>query len=109
MSNNKKVEAHQSAQGQRIALEAIKKKLLGKKLSYHEIYHLMDEISRQKMSDILTTYFVAASFKEGFTDNELYFLTKAMVETGTTINFNCIVADKHSTGGLSGTRTTMII
>lgn len=106
---SKKIDSHQSTQGQQIALEAIKKKLLGKKLSYHEIYHLMDEISRQKMSDVLTTYFVAASFKEGFTDKELYFLTKAMVETGTTIKFDGIVADKHSTGGLSGTRTTMII
>ncbi len=96
-------------QGRYIALEAIKKKLLGKKLTYHEIFHIMDEIAHKRLSDVLTTYFVAASFKEGFSDEELFFLTKAMVDTGTKIHFKGIIADKHSTGGLSGTRTTMII
>ncbi len=93
----------------RIAMEAIKKKLLGKKLNYKEIYSLMDEISKKKISNVLTTYFVAASFKEGFSDDELYYLTKAMVDTGKKIEFDGIVADKHSTGGVAGTRTTMIV
>jgi len=92
-----------------IALEAIKKKLLGKKLTYKEVYNLMDEISKNKMSDVLTTYFVASSFKEGFSNDELYYLTKSMVETGKKIHFSGIVADKHSTGGVAGTRTTMIV
>lgn len=91
------------------AVQAIQKKLLGKKLTYQEIYTLMDEISHERLSDVLTTYFVAASFKEGFEINELYHLTKAMVETGTKLKFDGIVADKHSTGGVAGTRTTMII
>ena len=90
-------------------VKTIQKKLLGKKLTYQEIYTLMDEISHRRVSDILTTYFVAASFKEGFTIDELYHLTKAMVETGTKLHFKGIVADKHSTGGVAGTRTTMII
>lgn len=93
----------------RIALEAIRKKLLGKKLTYKEVFHLMDDIASRRMSDVLTTYFVAASFKEGFSDEELYHLTKAMVETGTKLHFSGIVADKHSTGGVAGTRTTMIV
>lgn len=91
------------------AVKSIQKKLLGKKLTYKEIYNLMDEIGHQKLSDILTTYFVAASFKEGFSEEELYHFTKAMVETGTQLKFDGIVADKHSTGGVAGTRTTMII
>lgn len=90
-------------------VKTIQKKLLGKKLTYQEIYTLMDEISHKRVSDILTTYFVAASFKEGFTIDELYHLTKAMVETGTKLHFKGMVADKHSTGGVAGTRTTMII
>ncbi len=91
------------------AIEAIQKKLLGKKLSYKEIYMLIDEIAHKRLSDVLTTYFVASSFKEGFSNDELYYLTKAMVETGNKLQFSGIVADKHSTGGVSGTRTTMII
>ena len=90
-------------------INTIQKKLLGKELSYKEIYNLMDKISKDKLGDILTTYFIAASFKEGFSSEELYYFTKAMVETGTKIHFDGIVADKHSTGGLAGTRTTLIV
>lgn len=94
---------------QQIAIEAIKKKLVGKSLSYHEIFSIMDEIANKKLGPVLTTYFAAAGFKEGFNDEELYFLTKAMVATGPKLHFKGIVADKHSTGGVAGTRTTMIV
>jgi AMP phosphorylase len=90
-------------------VKIIQKKLLGKKLSYREIFSLMDEIAHERLSDILTTYFVAASFKEGFDPQELYYFTKAMVETGNRLHFKGIVADKHSTGGVSGTRATMVV
>ncbi len=92
-----------------LAIKAIQKKLLGKKLSYREIYAIMDEIAHEKLSDILTTYFVASSFREGYSPIELFHFTKAMVETGNKLKFKGIVADKHSVGGIAGTRTTMII
>lgn len=91
------------------AVRTIQRKLVGKKLSYKEIYVLMDEIAHHRLSTVLTTYFVASSFKDGFSPEELYYFTKAMVETGTKLVFEGIVADKHSTGGLAGTRTSMII
>lgn len=91
------------------AVKTIQKKLLGKSVAYKEVYNLMDEISHGRLDPVLTTYFVASSFKEGFSAEELYHFTKAMVETGTKLKFEGIVADKHSTGGLAGTRTTMII
>lgn len=92
-----------------LAIDAIKKKLIGKNLSYKEIFTIMDEIANRRLGPILTTYFAAAGFKEGFNDNELYYLTKAMVATGPKLHFRGIVADKHSTGGVAGTRTSMII
>jgi AMP phosphorylase len=91
------------------AVKVIQKKLLGKELTYKEVFSVMDEIAHERLGDILTTYFVAAGFREGFSAEELYFLTKAMVDTGTKLHFEGIVADKHSTGGLPGTRTTMIV
>src|SRR3989338_5925216 len=92
-----------------MAIGAIQKKLLVKKLSYREIFAIMDEIAHEKLSDVLTTYFVASSFKEGYTPQELFFFNKDMVETGNKLKFKGIVADKHSVGGIAGTRTTMII
>ena len=92
-----------------LALAAIRKKLLGKKLSYKEIFAIMDEISSEKLGNVLTTYFAASGYSNGFSNEELYFLTKAMVETGEKLHFRGIVADKHSIGGVPGTRTTFIV
>jgi putative thymidine phosphorylase len=91
------------------AINAIRKKLVGKNLNYREIYCIMDEISKQRLDPVLTTYFAASGYSEGFTNQELYFLTKAMVETGEKLHFDGIVADKHSIGGVPGTRTTLIV
>ncbi|MBI2431055.1 MAG: thymidine phosphorylase [Candidatus Levybacteria bacterium] len=92
-----------------IAIDAIRKKLVGKKLTYQEIYAIMDEIARNRLGDILTTYFAASGYAKGFTNDEIYFLTKAMVETGQKLKFRGLVADKHSIGGMPGTRTTLIV
>ncbi len=92
-----------------LALNAVRRKLLGKHLTYKEIYAVMDQISKEKFDDILTTYFAASGYSKGFTEDELYYLTKAMVETGEQLKFEGIVADKHSIGGVPGTRTTPIV
>lgn len=92
-----------------LAVNAIRKKLVGKRLNYKEIYAIMDQISKEKFGDVLTTYFAASGYSKGFTNDELYYLTKAMVETGEKLHFKGIVADKHSIGGVPGTRTTPIV
>lgn len=92
-----------------LALEAIQKKLVGKKLSYKEIFAVMDEVAHKRLGTVLTTYFAASGYSKGFTNEEIYYLTKAMIETGDTLHFKGIVADKHSVGGVPGTRTTMIV
>jgi len=91
-----------------LAIEAIKKKLLGKKITYNEAYAIMDEFTKG-LDDIFVAYFAASSFRNGFSTEELYYLVKAMVETGDKLDFKGIVADKHSIGGMPGTRTTPII
>lgn len=92
-----------------VALEAIRKKLVGKPLSYKEIYAVMDEIAHKRLGQVLTTYFAASGFSKGFSNEEIYFLTKAMIETGEKLHFSGIVADKHSVGGVPGTRTTLLV
>lgn len=94
---------------QQIALNAIRKKLVGKTLNYKEIFSIMDQIAKQRLGDVLTTYFAASGYSQGFTNQELYFLTKAMIETGEKLHFKGIVADKHSIGGVPGNRTTLIV
>lgn len=91
------------------AIGAIRKKLLGKTLSYKEIYAVMDEIASDRLGDILTAYFVAGGISKGFSNEEVCFLTRAMVATGETLHFSGIVADKHSIGGIPGGRTTLVV
>jgi len=69
----------------------------------------MNQISKEELGNVLTTYFAASGYSNGFTNKELFFLTKAMVETGEKLHFSGIVADKHSIGGVPGTRTTPIV
>jgi len=92
-----------------LAVETIRRKLVGKTLNYKEIFAVMDEIAHNRLGDILTTYFAASGYAKGFSNEELYYLTKAMVQTGEQLHFKGIVADKHSIGGVPGTRTTLII
>lgn len=91
------------------SIKAIKKKLLGSSLNYKEIKSVIKDISDGLLGDIETTYFVASSFRGNFSDKELYYLTKAMVETGEQMKFKGIVIDKHSVGGLPGNRVTPIL
>ncbi|MCD6470918.1 thymidine phosphorylase [bacterium] len=92
------------------SIEAIQKKLIGKKLSYKEIYQIVSDIANYRLNDAEIAFFIAAAFaKRGFSRKEIYYLTKAMAYTGHIFNFGKLVADKHSTGGLPGNRVTPII
>jgi len=92
------------------SLECIQKKLVGKRLSYPEAKSIIYDIVHYHLDDIQIAFFVASAFgKEVFSKQEIYYLTKAMAETGEMMHWQGIVADKHSIGGLPGNRTTPII
>ena len=91
------------------SLDAIQSKLLGKGLNYSEMYSIVSDIVSRKLNDVAVAFFVASSFFEKISTKELFYLTKAMAETGKKIKFPGIVADKHSVGGLCGNETTPII
>ncbi|MCB9802656.1 thymidine phosphorylase [Candidatus Nomurabacteria bacterium] len=91
------------------SVQAIKKRLLGKKLTYQEFYQIFADISSGVLTRTETTYFVASGFMREYSNEELYFMTKAMAETGETFKFPGMVVDKHSVGGLAGNRTTMVV
>ena len=91
------------------SVKHIRDKLLGKELNDTELYHITDDITHDRLTDIEKTYFVAASFTHGLSVREVIGLTKAMVQTGTTLKFPGITLDKHCIGGVPGNRTTMIV
>ncbi len=91
------------------SLDALKKGLTGKRLNQKEIFAIMKDISNNRFTDILTTYFSAMGFFFPSKDEDLYRMAKAMAETGEMLHFPGIVADKHCMGGVPGNETTMIM
>lgn len=91
------------------SLKHIRDKLYGKELTYKEMYHIIDDITHDRLSEVEKTYFVSAGFANGFTTNEIVNMTKAMVETGDKLKFKGVTLDKHCIGGVPGNRTTMIV
>mgnify|MGYP003394543422 CR=1 FL=1 len=87
----------------------IREKLFGKRLTYEELYHIVDDITNDRLTEVEKTYFVTACFTKGLNTQEIVDLTRAMVETGSKLKFPGVVLDKHCIGGIPGNRTTMIV
>lgn len=91
--------------------EIIAKKRDGKVLSDAEIGIFIDGVCDQSWADYQITALVMAMFTRGMTRKEQFAITKAMLESGTIMDFSDIdapKADKHSTGGV-GDKTSLII
>lgn len=109
ISNGEIIEFSLLGIGKPKSLEAIQKNMVGHDLSYEEMKSIVSDIVSRKLNDVLIAFFVSSSFLGQITPKELFYLTKAMVETGKRISFPGVVVDKHSIGGLCGNETTPII
>tara|TARA_Y100001934_G_scaffold35364_1_gene40275 strand:+ start:359 stop:1681 length:1323 start_codon:yes stop_codon:yes gene_type:complete len=91
-------------------VELIRRKRDGLPLTEVEIKQLIEMYQAGRLLDTQMTAFAMATAIRGMNDDETYFLTKAMLQSGTTLNWdaNTIVADKHSTGGV-GDKSSLLI
>lgn len=92
-----------------LALDALKKWLNGHKFSQQDIQLIMKDISTNRFADTLVTYFSALWFFRPSSDQEMYWMTKAMAESWEMLHFDGVVADKHCMGWVPGNETTMIM
>ncbi|MDP7260437.1 MAG: AMP phosphorylase [archaeon] len=91
------------------SLGAIKKKLDGGKLSPEEIASIVRDIVSKRITLVEMSAFVAGLQAVGMDLDEAEHLTKEMVASGKTINFEAETFDKHSLGGVPGDKTTLIV
>lgn len=97
------------------ALDAIRKKLSGKRLTEEELVTIMNDIGSKKLRDVEVAFFVSTFFNPGFNDNEIMWMAKGMAESGDILDFKYIkknkdlVVDKHSIGGTAGKGITPIL
>ncbi len=87
----------------------IRKKMRGEELSTEEIRSLIKDISNRNLSPVEMSAYVTAVYIKGMNIRETADLTRAMVETGETIDFDDPVFDFHSVGGCPGNKVTLLV
>ncbi len=88
-------------------LKIIEKKALGQELTKEEIFYVIDNLDKE-ISDIQLSSFLMAVKIKGFSEEELFNYTDALVKSGKVNELDELVVDKHSTGGI-GDKTTLIL
>ncbi|MCS7098596.1 MAG: thymidine phosphorylase, partial [Candidatus Methanomethyliaceae archaeon] len=92
-----------------LSVEYIKKKMKGQKLDKSEIIQIVRDVVSHSLSPLEIAAFLMAEEYVGMDMDEIENLTRAMVETGTIIDFEEPVVDKHSIGGVPGNKVTLLI
>jgi pyrimidine-nucleoside phosphorylase len=86
-----------------LAYEIVRKKLDGEANSEGEIRALVDGFVRGEIAPEQMAAWLAAVYVRGLSDEETWWLTKAMAESGRMLDLSAIdgiKVDKHSTGGV---------
>ena len=91
------------------SIKFIHKKTDGKPLNKEEYYAIIQDLVNHKLSEVQIAAFLLAEEYYGSTMDEIEYLTRAMVETGTVIDFDRPCYDKHSIGGVPGNKVTLLI
>lgn len=92
------------------SLKGLRGKIFGKTFDQKSAYNIIADIVDGRLSDIHQSSFVTAWAASPFDLNETIAFTRAMVDTGTHLQWqHSPIVDKHCIGGLPGNRTTPII
>lgn len=92
------------------SLSYIRGKIYGNVLKEQEISAIVEDAVAGRLSDIHMSAFVTACASSHLNENEIFYLTKSMVDTGERLTWDRdLVVDKHCIGGLPGNRTTPIV
>jgi AMP phosphorylase len=88
----------------------IRNKIARRKLTYEEIHEIIQDVVKGRLSEIEIASFVTALHLLGLDLDEATSLSRAMVETGNTLQIDKpLVVDKHSIGGVPGDKTTLLV
>ena len=92
------------------SLKAVHRKIAGERLMLEEYRGITRDIKSNRYSKIEMAAFLVSCAETGMERDEVWHLTRAMVETGERLDWSePLVADKHCIGGIPGNRTSMLI
>ncbi|MDO5707769.1 MAG: thymidine phosphorylase [Andreesenia angusta] len=91
--------------------DIIERKKNGKNLTKKQIKYFIEGVTNETIPDYQISALLMAISLKGMDDDEVYYLTKYILESGEKIDLFGIddkIVDKHSTGGI-GDKTTIIV
>lgn len=92
------------------SMDAVRRKIEGERLSQEDFRHIISDITDMRYSKTEISAFLVASGQTDMDRDEVFYLTRAMLEAGERLDWNeSLVADKHCIGGLPGNRTSMLV
>lgn len=92
------------------SLSKVRAKIYGQELDESSYNQIIQDVVAGHYSNIEIAAFVSACAGDNMTVNEIIALTKAMINSGTKMQWTKkIILDKHCVGGLPGNRTTPIV
>lgn len=92
------------------SLSFVRSKIYGNTLNEKELDTIIKDIVAGVYSNIHLSAFVTVCADENMNNDEIVYLTKAMINTGQKITWDKeMIVDKHCIGGLPGNRTTPIV
>ena len=92
------------------SLSYVQAKISGRRLRKNEVKMIVQDVVERHLSDVELASFVTALHIHGLSMDEVEALSKAMVETGSTLTLDKNrILDKHSVGGIPGDKTTILI
>jgi thymidine phosphorylase len=90
--------------------DALNRKIAGERLGQHDFTAVVADIAARQYSKIELTAFVVSTHRYELDREEVYFLTRAMVQSGRRLDWHSdLVVDKHCIGGIPGNRTSMLV
>lgn len=90
--------------------DIIRKKIDGERLNQRDMNLIIHDLVSGALSDIYIAAFLTAGADDKLNQDEIYYLTKAMINAGDHLSWGSdFVVDKHCVGGLPGNRTSIIV
>lgn len=92
------------------SMNAVRRKIAGERLTQQDFTNIITDITDKRYSKTEISAFLVASGQTDMDRDEVFYLTRAMLEAGEQLHWNePLVADKHCIGGIPGNRTSMLV
>jgi AMP phosphorylase len=92
------------------SLRHVRAKLRGERLLGHDMITIVKDVVERHLSEVEIAAFLTALNIYGLNMGENEALSRAMVETGDTLDFGeSPILDKHSIGGIPGDKTSLLV